>query len=167
MTTAAQRQKLCDLMDWAFSERHRISYPPVVNGVIERQTTVHHIVSVADFKADVLAGRACWDCSQTFYALLGAVFGGVKNQDGATGSMLTDFQPHYSDPRKAYPGAGVVLGPGSGDHACMVRHRDAVHGDPTVFSHGGNGTFAARFVPLSIEAQSHQPPTTLLSIAHL
>lgn len=162
MTTAAQRQKLCDLMDWAYSQRHRISYPP---GDV-RTTTVGHIVSVADFKADILAGRAEWDCSQMGNALWGAIFGGVKDQDGATGSMLRDY-PHYSDPRKAYPGAGVVLGPGSGEHFCMVRHRDATHGDPTVFSHGGNGVYAARFVPLSIEVQSHQPPTTLLSIAHL
>jgi hypothetical protein len=163
VVTAAQRQKLGELMDWAFSERHRISYPPGD----KRVTTVHEIVSVADFKAAVLAGRAEWDCTQMTYALLGAVFGRVKNQDGYTGTQLEDFLPHYTDPRKAYPGALVVLGPGTGSHGCMVRHRDAVHGDPTVFSHGGNGAFAARFVPLSIEVHSHQPPTTMLSIAHL
>lgn len=160
--TGAQRQKLCDLMDWAYSERHRISYPPGDR----RVTTVHHIVSVADFKADVLAGRAEWDCTQMTYALLGAVVGGVKDQDGYTGTQLADF-PHYSDPRKAYPGALCVVGPGTGEHGMIVRHRDAVHGDPTMFSHGGNGAFAARFVPLSIEVAAHQPPTTMLSIAHL
>lgn len=162
MTTGAQRQKLCDLMDWAFSERHRISYP--LND--KRVTTVADIKSVADFKAFVLAGRAMIDCTQMTYALLGAVFGGVKNQYGYTGTQLADF-PHYSDPRKAYPGALTVLGPGTGEHGMIVRHRDAVHGDPLMFSHGGNGVYAARFVPLSIEAQSHQPPTTMLSIAHL
>lgn len=163
--TSAQRAQLGALMDWAFSERHRISYPP---GDV-RVTTVHEIVSVADFKAAVLAGRAEWDCSQMGYALWGAIFGGVRSQDGATGSMLAmpDYLPQYSDPRQAYTGAGVVLGPGSGEHFCMVRHRDAVHGDPTVFSHGGNGAFAARFVPLSIEVAAHRPPTTMLSIAHL
>lgn len=163
--TAAQRQKLCDLMDWAYSERHRISYPPGDR----RTTTVHEIVSVADFKAAVLAGRAEWDCSQMGLALWGAVFGGVRSQDGATGSMLAmpDYLPQYHDPRKAYNGAGVVLGPGTGEHFCMVRHRDAVHGDPTVFSHGGNGVYAARFVPLSVEVESHEPPTTLLSIVRL
>jgi hypothetical protein len=163
VTTPAQRQKLSDLMDWAYSERHRISYPPGDR----RVTTVGAIVSVADFKAAVLAGRAEWDCSQMCYALLGAIFGGVHDQDGATGSMLHDFTTNYSDPRKSYPGALAVLGPGTGEHVCMVRHRDAVHGDPTVFSHGGNGVFAARFVPLSVEVATHNPPTTMLSIAHL
>ena len=162
MVTEAQRASLGALMDWAFSERHRISYPP---GDV-RTTSVGAIVSVADFKAAVLAGRAEWDCTQMTYALLGAVFGYVKDQGGYTGTQLADF-PHYSDPRKAYPGALVVLGPGTGSHGCMVRHRDAVHGDPTVFSHGGNGAFAARFVPLSVEVASHKPPTTMLSIAKL
>ena len=161
--TAAQRQKLCDLMDWTYAHRHLCSYPPGDR----RVTTVEAIVSVADFKAAVLAGRAEWDCSQMCYALLGAIFGGVEHQDGATGSMLADFTTHYSDPRKSYTGALAVLGPDPGDHVCMVRHRDSVHGDPTVFSHGGNGVFAARFVPLSVEQAAHKPPTTMLSIAHL
>ena len=161
--TSAQRQRLCDLMDWTFAHRHLVSYPPGDR----RVTAVHEIVSVADFKAAVLAHRAEWDCTQMTYALLGAAFGGVRNQDGYTGTQLEDFEPHYTDARKAYPGALVILGPGTGDHGCMVRHRDAVHGDPVVFTHGGNGTFAARFVPLSVEVKSHKPPTTLCSIAHL
>lgn len=162
MVTEAQRANLGLLMDWTFAHRHLVSYPPGD----DRVTTVHEIVSVADFKAAVLAGRAEWDCTQMTYALLGAIFGGVKNQDGYTGTQLADF-PHYSDPRRAYTGALVVLGPRTGSHGCMVRHRDSTHGDPTVFSHGGSGAFAARFVPLSVEVASHQPPTTMLSIAHL
>jgi hypothetical protein len=165
MVTARQRQELGELMDWAFSERHRFSYPPGDKRVV----SVAGIASVADFKAFVLSGRAEIDCSQMVYALWGAIFGGVRDQDGATGSMLADpdYLPHYNDPASAYTGAGVVLGPGTGEHACMVRHRDAVHGDPLVFSHGGDDTFAARFVPLSVEQASHERPTTMLSIAHL
>ena len=165
MVTAAQRAQLGTLMDWAFSERSRFSYPPDDRRVV----SVAGIVSVADFKAFVLSGRAEIDCSQLGYALWGAVFGGVRSQDGATGSMLAmpDYLPQYHEPAKAYTGAGVVLGPGSGEHFCMVRNRDAVHGDPTVLSHGGNGTYACRYVPLSVEAASHEPPVTMLSIAHL
>ena len=121
---------------------------------------------MADFKAAVLAGRAEWDCTQMTYALLGAIFGGVKDQDGYTGTQLDDF-PHYTDPRKAFTGALVVVGPGTGEHGMIVRHPDKHHGDPTVLSHGGPPPFNCRYVPLSVEAASHRPPVTMLSIAHL
>ena len=152
-------------MDWAFSERGRFTYPPDDKRVV----SVAGIVSVADFKAFVLSGRAEIDCSQLGYALWGAIFGGVHDQDGATGSMLADpaYLPHYTDPRAAFTGAGVVLGPGTGEHFVMVRQPDKIHGDPTVLSHGGPPPFNCRYVPLSVEAESHDPPVTMLSIAHL
>jgi hypothetical protein len=162
MVTEAQRDQLGQLMDWAFSERSRILYP---HDDI-RTATVGDITSIADFKAAVLAGRAVWDCTQLTYALLGAVFHGVRNQDGYTGTQLEDF-PHYTDPRAALVGALVVVGPGTGEHGMMVRHPDKIHGDPTVISHGGPPPFNCRYIPLSVEAESHEPPVTMLSIAAL
>jgi hypothetical protein len=162
-TTQKQRNKLAELMDWCYEQRALIHYP----FEDKRTTTVVHITSVGLLKAEVLDGRANWDCSQMCYALLGAVFGGVHGQAGATGEMLQDESifPHYTDPRAAYIGALAVLGPGSGQHVCMVRHRDTLHGNPVVFSHGQESD--PRMVNLSIEQADHLPPTTMLSIARL
>jgi hypothetical protein len=161
--TTAQRDQLASLIDWLYANRQHLRYPPIINGQIHRTQTVHDLTSVSKFKARVLAG-ATWDCSQTCYALLGAIFGAkVPNRDGATGSMFEDF-PHYSDPRKAYPGALAVYGPGSGHHVVIVRHRDAVHGDPITFSHGSD---PAKMISLLTEARFQPHPITMLSIAHL
>lgn len=157
-----QRNELAALMDWCFAERARIHYPP---GDV-RRTTVAGIGSVEDLKAAVMqSGGWSVDCSQMCYALLGAVGLKPPNQDGATGSMLADLLPHYTDARKAFVGALAVFGPGSGHHVAMVRHRDVVHGNPVVFSHGQESD--PRMISLLTEA-AHQPaPVTLLSIAHL
>lgn len=163
MPSTAQRNQLAVLIDWLYEHRHHLRYPPVYSGQIHRTETVSDIRSVARFRSRVLAG-VTWDCSQTVYALLGAIFGSkVQNQDGATGSMLQDF-PHYFDPRQAYIGALCVYGPAPGHHVVIVRHRDAIHGDPICFSHGGD---PARMTSLLTEARYQPHPYVMLSIAHL
>jgi hypothetical protein len=161
MPSTAQRSELAALMDWLHEERARIHYPR--DDI--RVETVHQIRSVADVKARVLR-RHGWtvDCSQMDEALLRAVGLHLPFTDGATGSFL-DNLPHYHDAREAYIGALAVFGPGSGHHMGMVRHRDVIHGNPVLFSHGQESD--PRYISLLSEAAFQPAPWTMLSIAHL
>jgi hypothetical protein len=79
---------------------------------------------------------------------------------GYTGTMLDHLPP--CDPLAADVGDLVVLGPGTGDHVCMVlEHGD----DPLLFSHGQEAGPLA--VSLSREAAAHRPPVRFLSVASL
>ena len=57
------------------------------------------------------------------------------NYDGSgyTGTLL-GYLEHYSDPARAKTGALWVVGGGTGEHVCMVRHPDPTN--PVLFSHG-------------------------------
>lgn len=80
---------------------------------------------------------------------------------GYTGTML-EHLPHYDDPRRANIGALVVLGPGTGEHVCMVRTPGP---DPILFSHGWEGGPA--LIRFSAERAYHRPPATFLAISGL
>jgi hypothetical protein len=165
MTTTAQRDTLCELMDYLYEYRDRVHYPPIVHGQIIRQQTVHEITSPAALRARVMSSAgAVWDCSQTVYALMGAAGLHRTHPDGATGTLLEDLRG-YSDARAAYPGALAVFGPGSGHHVVMVRHRDTIHGNPVVFSMGQESD--PRYLSLLTEAAGQPAPIRMLSIAHL
>jgi hypothetical protein len=87
---------------------------------------------------------------------------GYRSGSGYTGTLAAHL-PHYFDAWRAHVGALVLLGPGTGEHVCMVL--EPAHSNPLLFSHGmERGPIAIR---LHDEAQYHNPPTTFLSIAAL
>jgi hypothetical protein len=167
MATTAQRDELCTIMDYLHAHAVQVHYPPISHGQIERTESVASINSFADIKVRVERhGGWTVDCSQCVIALLGAVGLHVRDRDGFTGTLLTDPSLfHYRDPRHAYPGALAVFGPPPGHHVVMVRHRDAVHGNPVVFSQGQESD--PRYLSLLSEAAGQPPPVTMLSIAGL
>lgn len=166
MANQAQRNELVALMNWCWEKKALITYPP--NDV--RTTTIHEIRTVNELKTRVENGLQV-DCSQMVTALLLAV--GCKNPnggdtDGYTGTLLSNL-PHYSDPRGAYSGALVVFGPGTGHHVAMVLHRDTVHGNPVIFSHGSNEgpDIEALSVERAVQNNWGYPGIRMLSIADL
>lgn len=86
---------------------------------------------------------------------------------GYTGSHLQTL-PVYSDARRAYTGALVVFGPGTGHHEAVVYERDPVKGNPLLASHGRPGFDLVRLQDLEAEqTREGHPGVRLLSIAHL
>jgi hypothetical protein len=101
------------------------------------------------------------DCSgfaTDCYSWAGAPDPNGRNYDGLgyTGTML-DACVHISR-AEAQPGDLAVFGPGTGEHVVIIVGTGA---DPQVVSHGQPGDPIQ--VPLSVEANAHQPPTTFLS----
>ena len=81
--------------------------------------------------------------------------------EGYTGTLLK-YLPHYSDPARARTGALWVVGGGTGEHVCMVRHPDK--DNPILFSHGTEAD--PSYYPLStMIAAFPGQPWTFLSIA--
>ena len=159
--TAAQRRELLALMDYCVQHRGQIHYPP---GDI-RSERVGTIKSWVDIHARIMRPGG-WevDCSQFCEALLRAVGAKLPVRDGYTGSFLEQL-PHYTDPRKAYTGAVVVFGPGTGHHMMFVHTPDHVHGNPLGCSQGQESD--PRLIYLSQE-QAFQPhPATFCSVAKL
>lgn len=157
------RSKLHAYMQWLVAEKDRVHYPPIVNGVIERQIEVGWIRSFDDIRALVMSKRGMVvDCSQTVYALLLAL--GVVNlhePNGNTDSLLRDLPLHYVDPRLAYVGAPVIYSRhGVSDHATLTFTRG---NDPDEFSQGKETD--PRVLPLSAERNGRD--FVFCSIAHL
>ena len=107
------------------------------------------------------------DCSSTFILLckwagLADPAGRDFNGSGNTVSLWYHLR-HYHEPARAKVGAGVMFGPGTGEHVCMVLEPHPRN--PLLFSHGlERGPIAIR---LEEEADWHNPPVTFLSIAAL
>lgn len=164
MATDAQRAHLLQLMHYLYEHRSQFLYPPHdVRGPADAATfrlteqQLHHVLAAG--------GRITADCSEAVTELcrwtgLADPNGLGYRYAGYTGTMLVHL-PHYDDPRKAYVGALVVYGPGTGDHVSMVMQRGA---DPLLWSHGRGGVDQWR---LSFQRQFHRPPVRFLSIAHL
>lgn len=169
MATTAQRNQLCELMDWLYENRANVHYPPIVNGNIIRQVQVSElgIHSASDIHRLVLSSHGLTvDCSQMVICLLEAVGLKVAQLNGATSTLLQDPRmAHYGDPKFAYPGAVAIYGAGGGHHATMTRHRDQVHGNPMQFSQGQESD--PRFIPILLEAKGQPAPITMLSISRL
>ena len=90
--------------------------------------------------------------------------------DGFTGTLLAYAAKRdaiYTNPKGAGIGAIVIFGPGTGEHACLVRRPDhrATNPNPLLYSHGQER--GPIFISLSAERQFQPAPVTFLSIANL
>lgn len=155
MATAAQRNRLAQLA------RNLIAHEPQV-----------HYSQVRPYPVHAKPGQypITLDCSSAVTLL--CKWAGLKDPNGPhynyngygyTGTLLDGPCRHYFSPARAYVGALVIFGPGTGEHAAMVIGE--LGHNPLLFSHGmERGPLAIR---LHDEAQYHRPPVTFLSIAHL
>lgn len=113
------------------------------------------------------------DCSES--VTLAHHIAGTHNPSGTTyesgvgnTQLMYDHLPHYREPRFAGVCALVFFGiPGrlSTQHVCAVVEPDSL--DPLLFSHGGNGAFAAHFVRYSVERRFHVGEPVFLAVAGL
>lgn len=165
MATKPQRAHLAALMDWLVEHEPLIHYPPHdVRGKLDAVTFLLLEQQIANRfgRRDGIQG----DCSQTVQHIchmagLADPCGHDYARAGFTGDLLAHL-PHYDSSRAAEVGAIVVFGPGTGDHAVMVRKPGR---DPIVFSHGQEA--GPIFTTLSVQAAAHRAPTRFLSVAHL
>lgn len=159
--TTARRDELAALMDWLHDHGEQLNYPPRDH----RTESVADIRSAATLKARVLRpGGARWDCSQTVYALLGAIGCRMRFPWGSTATLLAEL-PEYNDARFAYIGGLVIYGGGTGHHVTMTRHRDVYHGNPAQFGNGSNE--GPTILSMHTVAASQPAGVRLLSISHL
>lgn len=148
--------------------RTLISHEPLVH---YSQVRPYPVVTFATVLALLKSGTGIrLDCSDSVTLL--CKWGGLRDPNlphhdydgfGYTGTLLDGICPHYSNPARALPGALVVFGPGTGEHAAMVLESHPTN--PLLFSHGFEGGPLA--IRLHDEAQYHNPPTTFLSVAAL
>lgn len=162
-TSPMQRERLAQAMDYLYAHAGKVHYPS--HDV--RTEQIHGIASMAELRDAVQGPHGLtMDCSQSVELLCHVA--GISDpdgydyrKDGYTGTLLATL-PHYHTPGGANVGAIVIFGPGTGEHAAMVRHPGH---DPILFSHGQEaGPF---YLPLSQERVFHSPPVTFLSIADL
>ncbi|SRR5213592_1779453 len=160
MATDAQRQHLLQLMSFTLAHEPQIHYAQ-----IRPMRTIHY--SETDMAVLLEAGRSItMDCSEAVTCL--CKWAGLHDPNGHhydgtgyTGTLLAHL-PHYTEPGRAKVGALVVLGPGSGDHVCMVMRPGS---DPLLWSHGSEG--GPRQVRYGVERAIHRPPAVFLAIAAL
>ncbi len=164
MATKAQRTTMGKTMDLLVAEREQVGY------LQQRPMSTKNITTLAELRAALVKGIRI-DCSES--ATLCTHIGGLKNPNGhpydgwGNTQEMYDALPHYLNPRVALVGALVFFGiPGrlSSQHVAVVREPGP---DPLLFSHGGNGAFAAHLIPLSVEARYHVGHPVFLSIAKL
>lgn len=164
MATAAQRQHVAATLAYLYAHRSQLDYPPgdVRNAADSRQW------ALTEGQADKLlqaGGRLEFDCSQEAAWVWRCAGLWPWTQPGWTGSDLALSQfPHYTDPKIALVGAGVVFGRPPGHHMAIVWEPDPVHGNPILGSHGRPG-----FDRISLRDEMARQPSglTFLSIAHL
>lgn len=163
MATEAQRDHLHELMHFLLQYEPQVHYAEV-----RPMRSVHF--SEQQVETLLKNGHGItMDCSEGVTCLCKWAGLSDPNRRGYNGqgntSTLRQSLPNYTNPKKARTGAIVVFGPGYGEHAAMVLDPDPVHGDPLLWSHGGeHGPIAIR---LSVERQYHHAPVTFLSIANL
>lgn len=154
---------MAQVMDYLHANADKVHYP---NHDV-RTDSIGHIKTFPILMAELNTPDGITvDCSQSVELIchvagLTDPDGLDYSRDGYTGTLL-EHLPHYHDPGGAAVGAIVVFGPGTGEHAAMVRHPGR---DPILFSHGGEQ--GPLYLPLSVERQYHSPPVTFLSITHL
>lgn len=161
--TAAQRKHAVAILDYFHAHASQLDYPPNDHrnerdsyfwGLTEQG--IEHVLGSG--------GRLMFDCSELYAKVLQLCGCWPLRYPGYTGTDLQVCQPHYTNPKVCLPGAGVVFGPGTGDHICMVHTADRKNGNPLVAGHGRQGFDVER---LSVVRARHRTPVTLISVAHL
>lgn len=165
MASEAQRHTMGEAMDLLVHHRAHVPY-------LQHRPMGSRSIHTLDELRKALEHELPLDCSES--ATLICHVAGIKNPSGfgyPTGAGNTqtmyDHLPHYLNPRQAGLGALVFFGwPNrlGTQHVCVVRHPGE---DPELFSHGGNGAFAAHFLPFSVERRYHVGSPVFLSISHL
>jgi hypothetical protein len=168
MATQAQRNEIVSIAEYLIGQASTIHYPnPDVRpgGLMSTRT----IPSLEALKQMFGTGRAVtMDCSEavTFVFRLAGLEdpnGLNYNGEGFTGTLLSHL-PHYTDINRAHPGAIVIFGTGTGDHACIVLEHDI--SNPFLFSHGSE--IGPLKIQLEDEKRAHEgQPITLLDISKL
>jgi hypothetical protein len=152
-------------MDMLVAHRQKVAYLESRPNPTASIATLAELTAALTSKPGIVA-----DCSGACKLI--AHVAGLPAPDGLpwTAGNTESFYgalPHYRNPLDALVGGFVFFGEIdflSTQHMACVRHPGA---DPMLFSHGGNGVYAAHFVPLSVEARLHVGEPVFLSIAHL
>ena len=162
MATKAQREHAVKVMDYMRSHAGHLLYPPgdqrTTRDSVSWHLTEQHL-------HHVLNSGGYWqgDCSEFGSYVLKLAGLWKWSEPGWTGSHL-ELLPHYTDGKKARPGALVVFGPGSGSHEAVVHTADPRNGNPLCASHGRPGFDLLR---VSQIAAGEPHVVRYLSIAHL
>ena len=168
MATHGQRKHMLRLMELLKAHADLVLYPPKdVRGPLDRLTWT---LTEEQLLYRLHEGKPIqFDCSQCFTQL--CRWAGLKDPSGFnyrvcgyTGTILAYAEQHggiYDEPARAGIGAGVVFGPGTGEHISAVMHPGA---DPQL---GGHGRPGFDEFPLSVERTWHAPPVRFCSIADL
>lgn len=152
-------------MDMLVAKRANVPY-------LQRRPMASRKINSLEELHAALAHKLPLDCSEaaTLIAHVGGIHdpnGNAYSGEGNTQEMYDHLHQHYLNPRQAATGALLFLGiPGrlGTQHVCVVREPGD---DPLLFSHGGNGRYAAHFIPYSVERRYHAGEPVFLSIAHL
>lgn len=166
MATHAQRLHVVHFLEYAYQHRSQLLYPPgdqrthrdaVSWSLTEQQ--FHHVIESG--------GKWQGDCSE--FAPYALKVAGLWHwpQPGWTGSHLQLLPDHYTDGKRARPGALVVFGLAhdpAGVHEAIVVKADPGGGDPLVMSHGRPGLDRLR---VSAFSGPYFAGHTYLSIQHL
>lgn len=165
MATHAQREHVVHFLNVCAAHKAGLLYPPGD----QRTARDNHSWHLSEQNMEhVLEHGGKWqgDCSEFgSYALKVAGLWPWADP-GWTGSHLQLLHDHYTDGKRARPGALVVFGldtDPNGKHEAVVHTADPKGGDPLVYSHGRGGLDVLRVSQFGGELAGH----VYLSIAHL
>lgn len=163
MATTAQRQHAIEVMNFMHHHASQLAYPPGDERTNRDNISWH--LTEQHMKA-LLETEHIWqgDCSEFGSYILKCAGLWHWSSPGWTGSHLELLPHHYTDGKRALPGALVIFGEGEGKHEGVVHTPDHRHGDPIVGSHGRRGFDMLR---VSALAASIGGGVRYLSIAHL
>lgn len=158
-----QRKSALAAMNYLLSEKARVHYPPIEDGQIIRQQSLHNIITMPELHAQVMSEHGfIGDCSQTSQVIIQVALGRrIANYDVTTKWFL-DNLPHYHDPSAAYICAPCVWGNEPGHHMALVHSRAQ---NPIMISHGHD---PIELIPMSVETVAQENrPWTFCSILEL
>lgn len=169
--TEGQRQHAVTLMREMYARRQYFDYPPG-DQRDNRDSYSWGLKEAAMLAALIHPGMVQMDCSEYVPWILRCSGAWPFSQPGYTGSHLQLWETHgwqvYTDARKAYPGAIVIFGPGTGHHEALVLEPDHKTGNPLLSSHGRPQLDQVRLrdEQASQTANGH-PGVRILSVAKL
>lgn len=166
MATKAQRRHAVEVMDFMHHHAAHLLYPPGDQRT-SRDGYSWHLTE--NHMEQILSTGGYWqgDCSEFGSYILKCAGLWHWSSPGWTGSHLDLLPHHYTDGKKALPGALVVCGLNynrNGKHEMIVHTADPKGGDPIVASHGRPGFDQLR---VSQIARGSLAGHVYLSIAHL